>query len=69
MIDCGHERYGYDARGCNGGKKRAAAHYVVDNGVGKESNYPYRGNDGECMVRTSGVKAKRWFDLPKNNPD
>ncbi|XP_074033544.1 cathepsin L-like proteinase [Leptinotarsa decemlineata] len=43
LVDCSKSNYG-----CNGGIMDEAFLYIKQNGIGSESDYPYRGIDGEC---------------------
>ena len=36
--------------GCNGGWYSSSFHYVKENGIVEESNYPYTATDGQCKI-------------------
>ncbi len=48
LVDCDTSN-----GGCNGGWYSGSFHYVKENGIVEESNYPYTGADGQCNVPSS----------------
>ncbi|XP_047037295.1 procathepsin L-like [Helicoverpa zea] len=52
--------------GCDGGSLRGALRYAARDGLIKESQYPYVGQDGKCKYNSQLVRARprRWATLP-----
>jgi len=45
-------------KGCNGGYIQNAFEYLLQNGIMKDRDYPYRGKDEECKFSSDKVAAK-----------
>lgn len=66
LVDCSNS---YSNEGCNGGWMDDAFAYVRDKGICKESEYPYKAEDGTCKKRKPVVHIKDYCDIPPNNED
>ena len=49
LVDCAKGEYGN--YGCNGGLQDEAFKYIIDNQIGTEKAYPYRGRDQKCSKK------------------
>lgn len=67
LVDCSSK---YGNGGCNGGNHQPAFEYVMDNGIGRESDYPYVARQGTCKSTGKARvinKITTYQDVPKNN--
>lgn len=61
LVDCAGK---YGNYGCNGGLMDDAFEYVIANGLCEESDYSYKGADGQCRNCTEAVTVKGYKDIP-----
>lgn len=65
LIGCSSK---YGNNGCNGGLMDSAFEYVIDYGLCKESDTPYKAVDDKCdKCSTSAVKFSSCVDVTPNN--
>jgi len=74
LVDCDHECTIYDGQqscdeGCDGGLQPNAYTYIIkNNGIDKESSYPYEGVDDTCRYKAAnrGAAISNWTFVSKN---
>lgn len=59
LVDCSRS---YKNEGCSGGYPHWAFHYIKDQGIVTESDYPYRGMSNMCKVKY-GMRTVRCSDF------
>jgi KDEL-tailed cysteine endopeptidase len=66
LVDCSTS---YGNHGCGGGLMDNAFRYIKDNGIVKESDYPYTARDGSCKAsgKTPAGHVTGYNDVPQNN--
>ncbi|TVU07267.1 hypothetical protein EJB05_47315, partial [Eragrostis curvula] len=68
LVDC--DVNGMD-QGCEGGEMDDAFQFIIDNGgLTTESNYPYKGTDGDCnsgKASNDAASIKGYEDVPAND--
>ena len=55
IVDCSTAQ---GNQGCNGGLGTNVYDYIISNGVGKESDFPYTETEGTCTYKASNAYAK-----------
>ncbi|XP_039160010.1 senescence-specific cysteine protease SAG39-like [Eucalyptus grandis] len=67
LVDCD---VGGQDQGCEGGWMDSAFQFVEKHGLTTETNYPYKGTDGKCNVKSESNRAviiKGYEDVPANS--
>jgi cathepsin L len=68
LVDCSQDQ---GNQGCNGGLMDQAFDYIQQNGIERESDYPYTAQDGQCRYDASKVitKVTGHTDIEAGNED
>ncbi|KAF8007760.1 hypothetical protein BT93_K1683 [Corymbia citriodora subsp. variegata] len=69
LVDCD---VGGQDQGCEGGGMDSAFQFVKKHGLTTETNYPYKGTDGKCNVKSESnhtMIIKGYEDVPANSED
>ena len=61
LVDCVTE-----CNGCRGGIQIAAFNYILNNGIHKESDYPYKAAQGSCQKSKPGAIRPRGMTIAKH---
>nr|BAN37922.1 cysteine proteinase 1, putative [Entamoeba histolytica] len=65
MVQCTRED---GNNGCNGGLGSNVYNYIMENGIAKESDYPYTGSDSTCRSDVKAfAKIKSYNRVARNN--
>lgn len=64
LVDCSSS---YGNHGCNGGLMDSAFHYIIDNGICEESEYPYTASKDSCETCSPVVTLSDCNDVSPNN--
>jgi cathepsin L len=66
LVDCSKS---FGNMGCNGGLMDSAFKYIKQNGIERESDYPYTARDGKCSFNAGKVvtKVTGYVDVPSKN--
>jgi len=66
LVDCSSS---YNNQGCSGGLMDNAFNYIIQNGICKESDYPYKAVDGTCKHCDNVLKITSFVDVTPNNEE
>jgi len=72
LVDCANSNVDskYQSQGCNGGEMDDGFLYAETNAMNTEAEYPYKGVDGTCHAKSTGVfNSYAYVDVPQSNDD
>lgn len=62
LVDCVT-----DNNGCSGGLIDTTLEYIIEHGLDKNIDYPYKAKDGKCKEKDSKYRPKSCFNVEPNN--